>query len=81
VDIVHCSTAQTYVAVMGNSTNDFNYFGPVEEYEDYLDRPIFYLDAQNPGDASIHLFAPVQALSTNDASAARALHNPVICLF
>ncbi len=44
-----CSTAQTYVAAMGNSTNDFNYFGPVEEYAAYLERPVFYLDSQNPG--------------------------------
>jgi hypothetical protein len=64
---MHCSTAQTYVAVMGNSTNDHNFIGPVEEYEDYLDRPIFYLDAQNPGDAPIHLFVPTQALSDHNA--------------
>jgi hypothetical protein len=57
LSVMHCSTAQTYVAAMGNATNDYNFFGPVEEYEDYLDRPIFYLDAQNPGDTPIHILA------------------------
>ena len=41
--------AQAYVAVLGNNSLDFNYYGPVEEYEQYIDRPAFYINAQAPG--------------------------------
>lgn len=41
--------AQAFVAVLGNNSQDFNYYGPVEEYEIYVDRPAFYINAQNPG--------------------------------
>lgn len=43
------SQAQAFVAVLGNNTLDFNYYGPVEEYEQYVDRPAFYINAQAPG--------------------------------
>lgn len=43
------SQAQAYVAVLGNNSLDFNYYGPVEEYEQYIDRPAFYINAQAPG--------------------------------
>lgn len=37
-------------AVVGNSTLDFNYYGPVEEYATYVkSRPACYIDEDNPG--------------------------------
>jgi hypothetical protein len=37
-------------AVVGNSTLDFNYYGPVEEYATYVkSRPACYIDENNPG--------------------------------
>lgn len=43
------SGAQAFVAVLGNNSLDFNYYGPVEEYEIYVQRPAFYINAQAPG--------------------------------
>lgn len=38
------------IAVVGNSTLDFNYYGPVEEYATYVkSRSSCYINAQNPG--------------------------------
>ena len=45
--------AQAFVAVLGNNSIDFNYYGPVEEYEIYNDRPAFYINAQAPGLCSV----------------------------
>ena len=47
------SSAQGFVAVMGNNSQDFNYYGPVEEYETYVERPAFYINAQAPGKAPL----------------------------
>ena len=44
------SSAQGLVAVMGNNSQDFNYYGAVEEYEAYVARPAFYINAQAPGE-------------------------------
>lgn len=44
--------AQAFVAVLGNNSLDFNYYGPVEEYDIYVDRPAFYINAQNTGESS-----------------------------
>ena len=36
--------------MVGNSTLDFNYYGPVEEYATYVkSRPACYIDEDNPG--------------------------------
>ena len=39
----------TFVAVVGNNTLDFNYYGPLEEYEQYLPRPVFVINNAQPG--------------------------------
>lgn len=41
--------AQAFVAVLGNNTIDFNYYGPVEEYDQYNERPAFYINAEATG--------------------------------
>mmetsp|Transcript_6836 Transcript_6836/g.19716 ORF Transcript_6836/g.19716 Transcript_6836/m.19716 type:complete len:804 (+) Transcript_6836:5446-7857(+) len=44
------SAPNQFVAVVGNSTLDFNYYGPVEEYQDFVaERPSCYINAANPG--------------------------------
>lgn len=44
------SAPNQFVAVLGNSTLDFNYYGPVEEYSDFVkQRPSCYINAANPG--------------------------------
>jgi hypothetical protein len=54
------------VAVVGNSTLDFNYYGPVEEYATYVkSRPACYIDEDNPG----MIFS----------DAAMSVGNPCIC--
>lgn len=36
--------------MVGNSTLDFNYYGPVEEYATYVQsRPSCYINADQPG--------------------------------
>lgn len=44
------SAPNRVVAVLGNSTLDFNYYGPVEEYEQNVaSRPSCYIDQTNRG--------------------------------
>lgn len=50
------SQQQGFVAVLGNNSLDFNYYGPVEEYDRYVDRPAFYINAQNPGGCAFAYF-------------------------
>ena len=45
---------QAFVAVLGNNSQDFNYYGPLEEYDYYVERPAFYINAQAPGVPSYH---------------------------
>ncbi|KAK9828596.1 hypothetical protein WJX72_000945 [[Myrmecia] bisecta] len=40
----------TFVAVIGNDTLDFDYYGPPEEYDSFVSsRPVFYLTEADPG--------------------------------
>lgn len=41
---------QAFVAVVGDNTTDFNYYGPIEEYQYYNKRPSWYADSANPGE-------------------------------
>lgn len=40
---------KSFVAVVGDNTTDFNYYGPIEEYQYYNKRPTWYADNENPG--------------------------------
>ena len=38
-----------FVAVVGDNTTDFDYYGPMEEYQYYNKRPTWYADNDAPG--------------------------------
>ncbi|KAK9789217.1 hypothetical protein WJX73_008956 [Symbiochloris irregularis] len=68
-------TTQSFVAVVGDNTTDFNYYGPVEEYQYFnpSPRPTWYASTQNPasevaGEAAAGLAAAYIALGRTDNS-------------
>lgn len=67
------SQAQAFVAVLGNNSLDFNYYGPVEEYEQYIERPAFYINAQAPGEFPLLLKPSLDCPSKRLPSILRAL--------
>lgn len=64
------SKDQAFVAVLGNNSQDFNYYGPVEEYDYYVERPAFYINAQAPGsEIAAEAAAGLAAAHLSNASA------------